>query len=74
MKLAQAVSRLMGNLQRTLFPRLEECWQGPLTVKEQQLVSILEIVQVKKYIPKSASRQWLGRKLKERESIARSFV
>jgi len=74
MKLGQAVSRLMGNLQRSLFPRLEECWQGPLTEKEQRLVSILEIVQVEKHIPKSASRQWFGRKLKERESIARSFV
>ncbi len=41
MKLAQAVSRLMGNLQRSLFPCLEECWQGPLTEKEKQLVSIL---------------------------------
>jgi hypothetical protein len=74
MKLAQAVSRLMGNLQRSLFPRLEECWGGPLTEKEQQLVSILEIVQVEKHVPKSASSQWLGRKLREREAIARSFV
>jgi hypothetical protein len=47
---------------------------GPLSVKDQQLVSILEIVQVEKHIPKSASRQWLGRKLSEREAIARSFV
>jgi len=74
MKLGQAVSRLMGNLQRSLFPRLEECWQGPLSEKDQRLVSILEIVQVDKHIPKSASRQWLGRKLSEREAIARSFV
>jgi hypothetical protein len=74
MKLAQAVSRLMGNLQRSLFPRLEDCWQRPLSEKEQRLVSILEIVQVEKHIPKSASHQWLGRKLREREAIARSFV
>jgi hypothetical protein len=74
MKLGQAVSRLMGNLQRSLFPLLEECWQGSLSEKERQLVSILEIVQVEKHVPKSASRQWLGRKLRERESIARSFV
>ena len=74
MKLGQAVSWLMGNLQRSLFPRLEECWQRPLTEKEKRLVSILEIVQVEKHIPKSASRQWLGRKLSQREAIARSFV
>jgi hypothetical protein len=74
MKLGQAVSWLMGNLQRSLFPHLEECWQMPLTEKEQRLVSILEIVRVEKHIPKSASSQWLGRKLSEREAIARSFV
>jgi hypothetical protein len=74
MKLAQAVSRLLGNLQRTLFPLLEECWQGPLTEKERQLVRILEIVQVEKHIPKCASHQRLGRKLRQREAIARSFV
>jgi Transposase DDE domain/Transposase domain (DUF772) len=74
MKLAQAVSRLLGNLQRTLYPRLEECWQGPLSEKERQLVTILEIVQVEKQIPKSASHQRLGRKLSQREAIARSFV
>ena len=74
MKLGQAVSWLMGNLQRSLFPHLEECWQRPLTETEQRLVSILEIVQVEKDIPKSASGQWLGRKLSERGAIARSFV
>lgn len=74
MKLSQAVSFLRGNLQRSLFPRLEECWQEPLTEKEKQLVSILEIVQVEKQVPKSASFQWLGRKLRFREAIARAFV
>ena len=74
MKLGQAVSWLMGNLQRSLFPRLEECWQRPLSEKEKQLVNILEMVQVEIHIPKSASRQWLGRKLRERGAIARSFV
>ena len=74
MKLGQAVSWLMGNLQRSLFHSLEQCWQGSLTEKEKRLVSILEIVQVEKHIPKSASRQWLGRKLSQREAIARCFV
>ena len=74
MKLGQAVSWLTGNLQRSLFPRLEECWEGPLTDKERRLVSILEIVLVEKHVPKSGSTQWKGRKLREREAIARSFV
>jgi hypothetical protein len=64
----------MGTLQRSLFPKLEECWQAPLTEKEQQLVKILEVVRVERYVPESASNQWMGRKLLEREAIARSFV
>lgn len=53
---------------------LEESWPAELTEKEQQLVSILELVQVERYVPRTASKQWLGRKLCERESLARSFV
>ncbi len=74
MKLRKRISWLMGTLQRSLFPKLEESWNGPLTEKEKQLVSILELVQVERFIPKSSDTQWMGRKLRERESIARSFV
>ena len=74
MKLGKAVSWLLGTLQRSLFPRLEECWKTPLTTKEQQLVTILEMVRIEKHVPRSASTQSLGRKLREREAIARSFV
>jgi hypothetical protein len=74
MKLRQGISWLLGNLQRSLFPQLEECWNKALTDKEQQLLSILELIQIEKYVPWSARNQWMGRKLSERESIARSFV
>ena len=74
MKLGKSISWLIGSLQQSLFPQLEECWQTSLTEKEQQLVSILELAQVEAFVPRSASDQWLGRKLRERESIARSFV
>lgn len=74
MKLGRAISWLVGSLQERLFPQLEECWKTPLTDKEQQLVSILELVQVEAFVPRSASDQRLGRKLRERESMARSFV
>ncbi len=46
MKLSKAISSLVQGLQQVLFPELEEWWQGPLTEKEQELVSILELVQV----------------------------
>jgi len=64
----------MGSLQRSLFPLLEECYAKPLTDKERQLVSILEIVQIERYVLRKASNQWMGRKLREREAIARAFV
>lgn len=64
----------MGSVQRSLFPHLDECFDETLTEQEKHLVTILEIVQVEKYIPKSAFNQWLGRKLEEREALARSFA
>lgn len=75
MKLGKAISWLKGTLQRGLFPNLEEFWNTTLTDKEQQLVSILELVQVEGFVVlRKADNQWLGRKLSEREPIARSFV
>jgi hypothetical protein len=73
-KLKEAVSWFMGSMQRSLFPRLEECWQRQLTEKERQLVSILELVEVERFVVRNATTQWLGRKLIEREAIARAFV
>lgn len=74
MKLKAKVSWLMETVQQSLFPHLDECLPSPLTEPEKRLVKILEIVQIEKYVPVSANRQWLGRPIKERESIARAFV
>ena len=63
-----------GTLQRCLFPELEEFWNTDLTDKDQQLVSILELVQIERFVLHKADNQWLGRRLLERESIACSFV
>lgn len=72
MKLREAVSWLMGTLQRNLIPRLEECWERPLTDKEQQLVSILEVLQIEKFVRRPGQR--FGRKPWERQALARAFV
>jgi hypothetical protein len=72
MRLRQAVSWLMGTLQRNLIPCLEECWERPLTEKERQLVSILELVQIEKFVRRPFRR--FGRKGLERQAIARAFV
>jgi len=73
-KLGKAISWLVGRLQEHLFPLLEATWHNPLTEKEEQLVCILELVEVERFVVRTSSCQWLGRKLRERESIARSFV
>ena len=74
MKLKDRISWLMGTIQQSLFPHLDECLPCPLTAPEKRLVKILELVSIEKYVPMSADRQWLGRPIKEREAIARSFV
>jgi hypothetical protein len=73
-KLRQAISWLMGNLQGLLFHQLQECWDTPLTQKKRQLVSMLKLIRVEAYVPQSASNKCFGIKLLERESIATSFV
>ncbi len=74
MKLSRAISWFKGTMQRCLFPDLEECWNTFLTDKEQQLVSILELIHVEEFVVRKADNQRLGRKLCDGESIARSFV
>ncbi|MCB5271914.1 MAG: transposase [Candidatus Cloacimonetes bacterium] len=64
----------MGTLQQSLFPHLDECLPAPLTEQEERLVKILELVKIEKYVPNSADRQLLGRPIKERDAIARSFL
>jgi hypothetical protein len=73
-RLNKAISWLKGTLQRCLFPNPEDCWNTALTDKERQLVSILELVEVERFVVRKADNQWLGRKRLERESVARSFV
>jgi Transposase DDE domain/Transposase domain (DUF772) len=73
MKLRDRISWLLGTLQRHLFPRLEECCERPLTDKEQQLVSILELLQIEKFVGPPTPKR-CGRKLSERRAMARAFV
>lgn len=74
MKLKAKISWLMGSVQQSLFPYLDESLPDPLTEPEKRLVKILELVQIEQHVPVSASRQWLGRPIKEREAMARAFV
>jgi len=74
MKLKERISWLMGTLQQSLFPHLDECLPSPLMEREKHLVKILELLQIEKFVPNSSNHQWMGRPILEREAIARSFV
>ena len=74
MKLTDKISWLMGRVQKSLFPHLDDCLETSLTEQEQRLVSILEIVQVEKYVPKNTAGHWRGRKPLDRQAMARAFV
>lgn len=70
-KLGQNLSQYWSKIQGTLFPRLEEDLD-PLTQKQQQLITILEVVRIEQFIPDY--RGYEGRPRKTRTAIARSFV
>ncbi len=75
MKLIDKISWLMGRVQQSLFPHLNQCLKTPLTSQEERLVSILEIIQVEQHVPKIVSRyRWPGRTPRDRQSLARAFV
>lgn len=74
MKITDKISWLMGRVQNSLFPHLDECFDTPPTEQEKRLVSILEIVQVEKYVSNRTTYQWRGRKPLDRQSLARAFV
>jgi hypothetical protein len=72
MKLREAATWLTGTLQRNLIPLLEECGERPLTEKERQLVSILELVHIEKFAGRLPRR--FGRKPRKRQALARALV
>lgn len=75
MKLIDTISWLMGRVQRSLFPHLNQCLPTPLTEQEERLVSILEIVQVERYVPINITNyRYPGRKPLDRQALGRAFV
>jgi transposase len=70
-KLGQTLSQYWSKIQGSLFSFLEE-ELDPLTQKQQQLITILEVVRIEQLIPDY--RGYEGRPQKTRAAIARSFV
>lgn len=71
MTLLDTLKQYWRIVQGSLFPTLEE-ELGPLTDKQQQLISILGIVRVESFVP--AARGGVGRPPKSRQAVARAFV
>ena len=71
--LRETISWLKTKVQEDFFPFLQACFADPITVKQKQLITILEIVQVENQV-KTPEMQWMGRKLVDRYAIARAFV
>jgi len=72
MKLKKKVSWLMGRVQRSLFPHIEDCCYLPLTAQEKHLIAILELVEIERHI--KATWNGFGRPMAERKVLARCFV
>jgi hypothetical protein len=70
-QLTKTLSHYWTKIQGTLFPWLEE-ELDPLTEKQQQLVTILELVRIEEFLPCYEGCE--GRPQKTRSAIARSFI
>lgn len=70
-KLRDTLSQTWLTIQSSLFPWLSE-ELGPLTEKQQELVTTLEMVRIEEFI--YSSRGFPGRPPQDRPAIARAFV
>lgn len=70
-RLHETLSQAWLNIQNSLFPWLTE-ELGPLTVKQQSLVTTLEQIRIEEFI--YSTRGFPGRPAQDRTAIARAFV
>ena len=69
--LLETLAQYGSILQDWLFPRLEE-ELGPLSEKHQQLVKVLGLLEIDRWIPSRRGR--VGRPQRDRRAVARAFV
>jgi hypothetical protein len=72
-QLLERISWLKTRIQENLFPHLRECLDDPLTEKQKDLIMILEVIQIEKYV-QHLNDSWKGRPPEDRCSLARSFI
>jgi hypothetical protein len=73
MELLQRISWLKKTIQENLFPHLRECLDDPLTEKQKDLIMILEVIEIEKYVH-HLNDSSTGRPPEDRCALARSFV
>lgn len=71
MDFREKLSKMWYNVQFTLFPLLEKD-VGKLSPTHKKLIAILELVRIEEFIP--CTRFNLGRPVKDRAAIARSYI
>jgi len=69
--LGQQLTQFTQVLQSRLFPTLE-AELGELSPKTRQLIAVLEMIPLARFVP--SSRGWIGRPSKDRLAIASAFV
>ena len=67
------VAQIWGQIQASLMPHLERCFEEPLTERQARLVAVLEVVRIEEHVA-SRALQWMGRKRQDRRALARAFV
>lgn len=70
--LKQTISNYLAKLQQSLFPFLEEHLEVPYTKKLQNLIIILDMIEIERFV--FDHRGYVGRPPKSRSAIARAFV
>jgi hypothetical protein len=70
-RLRDTLSQTWFMIQNSLFPWLSE-ELGPLTEKQQELVTILELIRIEEFI--YSSRGFPGRPPQDRTAIARALL
>jgi hypothetical protein len=67
------LAEFWSTFQRPLFTFVAECLPDPLTDKQKQLITTLEIVRIEEHV-QSPYSQWMGRPACDRRSMARAFI
>jgi hypothetical protein len=64
---------LKKTIQENLFSYIKESFDDPLTEKQKDLIMILEVIEIVKYVV-HLNKSWTGRPSEDRCALARAFI